>query len=200
MNRGEVYIAEIVGTDRVKIGFTSKTSSERLASLDTTSMPGEIRLVHSIHGDERLERWIHDRFRAERVRSNREWFYRRGALGDLVTALVCLRDGPFIGLDAGYGWSLNHHTRGARLPMEVRDCFPRPYDAATGHLEIVQRGRRLHALCGTVTRVLPPEPRFPSICADARHGAAHAVKGAAFADGRSKQLVTSALLRGKAAA
>lgn len=66
-----IYFARPDQSSRVKIGFTAGAPSDRLAHLQT-ACPTRLRLIGAMAGDEAVERWLHDRFAADRLEG--EWF------------------------------------------------------------------------------------------------------------------------------
>jgi hypothetical protein len=59
----------------VKIGYTAQPLSDRLAELDDTGTVGTLEPLLVLTGDMALERALHRRFAADRIRPDREWFY-----------------------------------------------------------------------------------------------------------------------------
>ncbi len=85
---GTVYFIEAIGTDRVKIGYTSSQTAEaRLRDLQTAA-PFELRLLAALSGSLAVERYLHRRFASERILPCAEWFHLRG---DLATFLDRVR-------------------------------------------------------------------------------------------------------------
>lgn len=81
---GVVYFIEAIGTERVKIGFTSHdTPSARLRRLQTSS-PFELRVITSLSGSLGVEKHLHQRHVADRILPTAEWFHLRGKVLDLV--------------------------------------------------------------------------------------------------------------------
>lgn len=66
-----VYFIEAVGTDTVKIGVTAGDPEDRLKQLQT-GCPHKLRLRVAIHGDLRLEQWLHQQF--DHLCIGGEWF------------------------------------------------------------------------------------------------------------------------------
>lgn len=76
------YVYFIRSLDRVKIGFSADPSS-RLMKINADS-PHECELLGTIEGDEGVERGLHDRFAAYRVKG--EWFLAVPEILDLIAA------------------------------------------------------------------------------------------------------------------
>ncbi len=73
--RGCVYFIEAVGTNRIKIGFTSKkTPHERLESLQT-ACPYPLAILGWYPGSMATELALHERFASLRVMPRAEWFH-----------------------------------------------------------------------------------------------------------------------------
>lgn len=68
-----IYAIEAVGTGFVKIGWTEGEVKERLGSLQTAS-PFELKAIAWCSGGRRMERELHRKLSAARVRG--EWFRR----------------------------------------------------------------------------------------------------------------------------
>jgi len=112
-----VYFFEAVGLDLVKIG-TSTNPHGRLADLESSS-PVPLRLLRTIAGGVPLERDLHHRFRAHRVRG--EWF-RLAPISPEIAALgdvVVLRD-PLACPDCGRRRRINRLT--SRIGRRCRVC------------------------------------------------------------------------------
>jgi hypothetical protein len=68
-----IYFIEAVGGDRVKIGFTVHNSvQQRIRTLQTGSSH-PLRLIHSVNGGRREEKFLHRKYKSHRVVG--EWFH-----------------------------------------------------------------------------------------------------------------------------
>lgn len=65
-----VYLIQVGSEGAVKIGFAASTQ-RRLRALQTGN-PDELRLLRTIEGGQREEKWLHKRFASQRLRG--EWF------------------------------------------------------------------------------------------------------------------------------
>lgn len=84
--RSWVYFVEAIGTDRLKIGWTSATNPQaRVHHLQTACpFPLELRLAMAASRDDELK--IHRRFAALLVAGTREWFHLRGSIAEAIDA------------------------------------------------------------------------------------------------------------------
>jgi hypothetical protein len=78
---GVVYVLGEESMERVKIGRTIGNVHNRIAALQT-GCPSKLRLVFVLRADATLERELHARFAAQRVRG--EWFRLEGDLGAFI--------------------------------------------------------------------------------------------------------------------
>lgn len=80
---GAVYFIEAIGTDRVKIGFTTEGVDARRRKLQTAS-PFELREITSLDGSLGIERLLHRDHVADRILPTAEWFHLRGGLASFI--------------------------------------------------------------------------------------------------------------------
>lgn len=66
-----IYFIRCGADGPVKIGYTAKSAKQRLALLQVGNHE-PLEVIRTMRGAHRLERWLHVRFRAHRIRS--EWF------------------------------------------------------------------------------------------------------------------------------
>lgn len=85
--RGNVYLIEAVGTDRIKIGFTEWSAERRLHRLQTSS-PFALRVAASLPGSLAIERHLHRKHAADRILPTAEWFHVRGAVARLLDHVI----------------------------------------------------------------------------------------------------------------
>ena len=101
---GTVYFIEAVGSQRVKIGWTSRHIVLRLDDLQTGS-PFPLRFLAGIQRVEmRLEAEIHAQVPHLRVDGKREWFHLRDEVADMVSAAKALRPRGIRGWQAVREW------------------------------------------------------------------------------------------------
>lgn len=87
-NKLRVYFIECVGHSLVKIGV-SDAPRRRVDDLQTGS-PFELRLIHAIPGDMKLERLLHYAFRGQHFRG--EWFGLAGPVQAFIAATTQLAE------------------------------------------------------------------------------------------------------------
>lgn len=90
---GLIYFIEAVGTERVKIGFTTNPVEYRLRRLQTSS-PFALSVATTLEGSLGHERYLHKRYASERIIPTAEWFHLRGGVADLVEFVRTKRRWP----------------------------------------------------------------------------------------------------------
>jgi hypothetical protein len=136
-----VYFVKAVGTNRVKIGYTSNNARARIQQLKT-SCPDELRIVHWLpDADRTVEKRLHRTFKTSHI--NREWFHYRPEisryLGDHNLDLPVLDEVPNIALSLQDEIDLVHHRN-----------FNKRYNNEISESEYIIREKALKftTLCG----------------------------------------------------
>lgn len=84
---GRIYFIEAVGSERVKIGFTTKDPTVRLHDLQTAS-PYPLSLLVHLGGNLKVEHELHRVFRRDRIMPKAEWFHATPALRGFIARAI----------------------------------------------------------------------------------------------------------------